>query len=418
MPPLLTLPLRRVSDVALVREKARVAASALDLDGMSQIRLATAASELARAVIEVGGGGEFAIERLHEGEAAVALIFRGHSGSLVRPDESWDPVRHASLFADSLALGREPRWPVVARFVKRSREGHGVDFDGLRSALQADAAADAIAALTAQNRELADLLHALREREAELQRANVEAAETNQRLQALAHRKDQLLATIAHDLRSPLSAVSGAIDLMVDGGQLTEQQEKFLAIATRATQHIIELVNDLLDSTLLDAGLLRLERQRVVVADVLTETLSTIGFLAEEKGISFQSNLPTSLAVSADPARLAQIVQNLLSNAVKFTSSGGQVALFGHIEDDSMILTVADTGVGMTPEQVTRIFDRDRKPPSRGTRGERGTGLGLTICHHLVELHNGSISVESELGRGTTFRVRLPHQAMLLTASG
>src|SRR3954468_18125215 len=118
--PLLVLPLRRASDVMIAREKAGVAATLFGFDSIGQIRIATAASELARAVIEFGAGGELSIEQVADQAPSLGLIFRSHSGHLVQPDSSWDPVRAAQLLADSLCVGAEAGWPVVARFVKHA----------------------------------------------------------------------------------------------------------------------------------------------------------------------------------------------------------------------------------------------------------------------------------------------------------
>jgi signal transduction histidine kinase len=422
---LITLALCSPVDVAVAREKARVAASALGLDGLAQIRMATAASELARAVIEFGNGGEFSIERTGEHGASLALVFRGRSGRLALEDQSWDPVRAAELLADSLSIEREPAWPVVARFIKHPRPGGAIDFTALERALRQENDGDALKALVAQNRELVRLLTEQRARDEELARVNEEltranaaAAAANARLEDMARRKDELLATIAHDLRSPLSAVRGAIDLLADSGGLSDQQSRYLAIAGRASRHIVELVNDILDSALLDAGLLRLERRPLLLHDVLSETRSTIGFLAQEKGLKLTLDVPTDLLVDADAARLSQVVQNLLSNAVKFTDAGGKVTLRAWSAVGVVKLTVSDSGLGIPPERMSTLFDRSGPSHTRGTRGERGTGLGLFICRQLVELHGGTLAVESALGRGTTFLVTLPaHDSSLLSVS-
>jgi signal transduction histidine kinase len=412
---LISFALRSSNDVAVAREKARVAASALGLDTLGQIRMAALASELARAVVEVGAGGEFAIERAGDAEGSLALVFRGHSGKLVREDQSWDPLRSAELLADAFAIDHDANWPVVARVIKHPRPGVGVDFAALEQALMQASASDTMTAVVAQNRELVRLLREQRTHDAELahvnaelKRANASAAAANSRLEELARRKDELLATIAHDLRSPLSAVRGAIDLLGDGGHLTAQQARFVAIADRASRHIVELVNDLLDSTLLDAGLLRLELRQVALVDALAETRSTIGFLAQEKGLRLVIDVPGELHVVADPARLLQVVQNLLSNAVKFTEPGGTVALRAWREAGSLAITVSDTGIGIPPERLASLFDRAQRALTRGTRGERGTGLGLFICRQLVELHAGTLTVQSTPGRGSVFRVTLP----------
>jgi signal transduction histidine kinase len=242
----------------------------------------------------------------------------------------------------------------------------------------------------------------------ELKRANEVTAAVNARLERLARRKDELLATIAHDLRSPLSAVRGAIDLLGDSGQLTVQQARFVAIADRASRHIVALVNDLLDSALLDAGLLRLELRPVTLAEALTETRSTIGFLAQEKGIALSIDVPSDLQLLADPPRLSRVVQNLLANAVKFTQPGGAVVLRAWREAGRVQLEVADNGIGIARSRVPTLFERPTKGHTSGTRGERGTGLGLFICRQLIDLHRGTLDVRSEFGRGSTFRITLP----------
>ncbi len=227
----------------------------------------------------------------------------------------------------------------------------------------------------------------------------------------LARRKDELSASIAHDLRSPLAAVKGAIDLLSTGaaGQVSEEQQRYLSIAERAARHILELVNDLLDSSLLDAGLARLEHTTFDLGQALAETSATYAFLAREKGITLALDLPPGHAVAADRDKVGQIVSNLLANAVKFTDTGGRVELSVAAAGAGAVeVKVSDTGVGIPPGRLATLFDKFERSHSRGTRGERGTGLGLYICRQLVELHGGHIEVESKLGAGTTFRFTLP----------
>jgi signal transduction histidine kinase len=233
----------------------------------------------------------------------------------------------------------------------------------------------------------------------------------------LARRKDELSAAIAHDLRSPLAAVKGAIDLLTNGaaGEVSEEQRRYLHIAERAARHILDLVNDLLESSLLDAGLTRLEALPFDLVPALGEAGATYELLAREKGISLGLSLPDALMVTADRERVGQIVSNLLANAVKFTDTGGRIVVSAAPArnddgggDGFIEVRIADTGVGIPPGRIPTLFDKFKRSRSRGTRGERGTGLGLYICRQLVELHGGKIGVDSTLGGGTTFRFTLP----------
>lgn len=227
----------------------------------------------------------------------------------------------------------------------------------------------------------------------------------------LARRKDELSAAIAHDLRSPLAAVKGAIDLLSTGaaGELNEEQRRYLDIAERAARHILDLVNDLLQSSLIDAGLARVEAAPFPLAPALEETVTTYGFLAREKGIALEVDLPPELVVVGDREKVDQIVANLVTNAIKFTDAGGRIHLAARAGAGGRVeIGVSDTGVGIPPGRLDSLFDKFSRSHSRGTRGERGTGLGLYICRQLVELHGGRLDVESKLGEGTTFRFTLP----------
>jgi signal transduction histidine kinase len=231
-------------------------------------------------------------------------------------------------------------------------------------------------------------------------------------LRQLARRRAELNAAIAHDLRSPLAAVKGAIDLLSAGhaGDLSDEQIRYLGIADRASRHVLELVSDLLDVSILDAGLARLQLATIELRPFLEEVLATHEVAARRKRIALALDAPPVLpTLLADRRKLSQVLGNLLANAVKFTHEDGHIWLGASpVAGDRVELLVSDDGIGIPAARQSELFDKYRRRPSRGTRGERGTGLGLYICKQLVELHDGHIAVESQLGHGTRFRMTFP----------
>lgn len=414
-----TYRIRRTADVATLRERCRAAAEALGLASNDAVRIATASSEVARTIVERGGGGEVTLEVVVGEPSGLGLTFRTREPLLSLPDLSWDPLRAARLLSDRYDAEEHDGY-FELRLIKYAPPRTDVRqrLESAREALLTTDAGASAGAIRSQNREMARILDELRRRGQELERMNDELMRANNHatacmmhLSELARRKDELAAGIAHDLRSPLSAVKGAIDLLSAGagGRLSEEQKRYLEIADRAARHIFELVNDLLDSSLLDAGLSRAECEALELGLVVDEVSATIGFLAREKGIAFEVQLPPALPpIYADRHKLGQILSNLLTNAVKFTDAGGFVHLRAAPSGDAIAVEVVDSGVGIPASRQTELFDKYRRSRSRGTRGERGTGLGLYICRHLVEMHGGSLHVQSELGQGSTFRFTLP----------
>jgi two-component system sensor histidine kinase BaeS len=236
------------------------------------------------------------------------------------------------------------------------------------------------------------------------------AAAFNQMSADLTHANElrrQMTADIAHDLRTPLSVIAGYAEGLRDG-VLPPTPETFQTIHKEA-EHLSRLVEDLRTLSLADAGELTLIRQLVTPRELLERTAAAHLPRAQQLEIGLrvtaEANVPP---VNADPERMAQVLGNLVSNALRHTPVGGQISLAAAQEGNDVLLTVQDTGVGIASSKLPRIFDRFYRGDDARQADEGESGLGLAIAKSLVELHGGTISVESILGEGTTFTIALP----------
>jgi PAS domain S-box-containing protein len=223
--------------------------------------------------------------------------------------------------------------------------------------------------------------------------------------------KDQFLATLSHELRTPLNAILGWIFLMKQDAVQPEVQKEGLAVIERNARAQSNLIADLLDISRIVSGKLRLEPRPMNFLSRLASALDNIRPLAEEKGIRVVSRVDSSvlvgIAMYGDPARLEQVLLNVLANAIKFTPTGGSVEVSLEVTDSLMRLTVADTGIGISREFLSSLFDRFSQADESLRKG-RGLGLGLTISRHIVELHGGKIFAKSEgPGKGALFTIEL-----------
>ncbi len=216
--------------------------------------------------------------------------------------------------------------------------------------------------------------------------------------------KSEFVATASHELRSPLTSIKGFVELLARASDgMSERQREFIDIILRSTDRLVELVNDLLDVARIDADRVELERRPTDVGEAIREVAELMGPRLAEKQQRLDVRVSPALPPAvADPGRLRQIIANLLTNAHQYTPADGRLGVGAELDDDRILIWVTDSGVGMTAEQVERAFDRFYRASSSGT------GLGLSIVKSLVELHGGQIEVDSQPGRGTTFRLRLP----------
>jgi signal transduction histidine kinase len=219
--------------------------------------------------------------------------------------------------------------------------------------------------------------------------------------------KDEFVATVSHELRTPLTSIVGYSEVMLAGGELAETQRQYLEVIDRNAHRLQRLVGDLLFFAQVESSQLHLERGRIDLRALGERALDAVRPAAEAKQLTLELDAPSALEVDGDASRLEQLLDNLLSNAVKFTLEGGSVTLRIQPNRDEVVLAVAETGIGIPPEDVARLFRRFFRSTSATAREIPGTGLGLAIAKAIVEAHGGTIQVTSS-ERGTTFTIRLP----------
>lgn len=249
---------------------------------------------------------------------------------------------------------------------------------------------------------------------AELRRANEDLQLANQEIQAASQMKTQFLAHMSHELRTPLNAIIGFSEILEDQtfGPMNERQERYIQNILKSSRHLLTLINDILDLTKVEAGKMELISSQFLLQDCLRQVLDVLDPLARNKGIEVVSELADDFPIlEADETRMQQILFNLLSNAIKFTSEGGTVSTRVQMTEDNIVrIEVEDTGIGIKKEHQDLIFSEFRQVDETYARRYEGTGLGLALTKRLVELHEGTIWVESEEGKGSTFTFTIPQK--------
>ncbi len=250
------------------------------------------------------------------------------------------------------------------------------------------------------------------------QRAGV-AIENTQLYQALREtdrRKDEFLATLAHELRNPLAPIRNALQILNMPRVDAETVQRSREMMERQVHHLVRLVDDLLDVSRVMRGKIELRRERVELASVVARAVETVQPLVDAQGHQLSVRLPPeSLAVEVDPVRLAQVVGNLLTNAAKYSEANGHIRLTAERDGGVAVLRVGDTGIGIAKDMLPRIFELFVQVDHASTKAQGGLGIGLTLVKNLVEMHNGTVEARSEgLGKGSEFVVRLPISAQHL----
>jgi len=259
---------------------------------------------------------------------------------------------------------------------------------------------------------LSELLDAMTLRTAELEEAKVQADAANQT-------KSEFLANMSHELRTPLNAIIGYSEILTEDAKDSGHTDYLpdLNKIRSSGKHLLGLINDILDLTKIEAGRMEMFLETFDIAEVMQEVAETVQPLLDKNTNTLTLNVPATVgAIHADQVKVRQMLLNLLSNASKFTKAG-VVSLSVDRDvvpngEDIFVFRVRDTGIGMSPEQLSRLFQPFMQAESSTTKKFGGTGLGLAITKHLAEMMGGSVTVDSELGRGTTFTLRIPNSAL------
>jgi two-component system NtrC family sensor kinase len=232
----------------------------------------------------------------------------------------------------------------------------------------------------------------------------------NRELSAASQHKSEFLANMSHELRTPLNAIIGFSEVLTERmfGELNEKQEEYLKDIYSSGTHLLSLINDILDLSKIEAGRMELELTDFHLPTALDNALMLVRERAGRRSITLQTSVDEQLGeVRADERKIRQVVLNLLSNAIKFTPDGGRIEVGALPRDGYVEVSVADTGVGIAPEDQEAVFEEFRQVGTAEKKAE-GTGLGLTLCRKFIELHGGRIGVKSQLGAGSTFTFTIP----------
>jgi len=238
-----------------------------------------------------------------------------------------------------------------------------------------------------------------------------EIADKSRQLEAASRHKSEFLANMSHELRTPLNAVIGFSEVLIQRmfGALNAKQDEYLKDIYASGQHLLSLINDILDLSKIEAGRMELTPAAFHLPTALENAVTLVKERAARHGIALHLDLDPRLGeLVGDERKVKQVLLNLLSNAVKFTPEGGRINLKAGLTDGAVEIAVTDTGIGIASDDQAAIFEEFRQVGSDETRKQEGTGLGLTLAKKFVELHGGRIWVESEVGRGSTFTFTLP----------
>lgn len=365
---------------AIAKKKGQEALAENDLLAMVRIRMPTKS-------IEEGVNLNRAI--LASAAIATAILIMVGSWLIVRYIIV-KPVKHLKEVSDAISAGE---------LNVRSEIQTGDEFEDLSHAFNR------------MLRHLVAMQDQWRKVNADLDRKVDELAQTNMALFESNKLKGDFLATMSHELRTPLNSILGFSDVLIGNDTLTDKQRRWVTNIKSSGQKLLNLINDILDLAKMEAGKMQVRLDTFNLQDVCDGLINMFRPLAENKNIDMRSQIePDMPALRQDITKLQQILQNLLSNAIKFTPEGGRVLLKADADTRYVTISVMDTGVGVAKEEQDLVFQKFRQSGNPLTREHAGTGLGLSIVRELCKLLGGEVTLQSELGRGSTFTVRLPLQ--------
>ncbi len=318
---------------------------------------------------------------------ATALLIMAGSWIIVRY-VIVKPVKHLKDVSDAISAGE---------LNVRSEIQTGDEFEDLSHAFNR------------MLRNLVSMQDRWRKVNADLDRKVDELAQANLALYESNRLKGDFLTTMSHELRTPLNSILGFSEVLLSRYELNEKQQRWVRNIQTSGERLLALINDILDLAKTEAGKMELRIEEFSIHDIGESMLTMFRQMAEKKNIDLRSQIsPTLPVLRQDGTKLQHILQNLLSNALKFTPEGGRVLLKAEADKRELVLTVSDTGVGIAKDEQELVFEKFRQAGNPLTREQDGTGLGLSIVRELTKLLGGDVTLESELGRGSTFTVRIP----------
>lgn len=439
--PLLTVELRFEHDLVLARQRARQIAELLGFDGQDQNRITTAVSEIARNAFQYAGGGRIDFS-IAQAEPAALLVRISDRGPGIDQLEQVISGRYRSRTGMGQGIAGSRR--LMDRFELDSRPGDGTTVtlgkhfsprmpaptEALLTRLSAELAqrhtGGAMQEIQQQNQELLAALEALRQKNEELDQANLELEETNRGVLALyaeldaradylqraTEIKSRFLSNMTHEFRTPLNSILSLSQILLQrlDGPLSDEQEKQITYIQQSAESLSELVNDLLDLAKAEAGKLTVRPGDFNVADLfgaLRGMLRPLLVHNTDTNLVFEEP-EAALALHTDEAKVSQILRNFISNAIKYTEAGEIRVWAQRGPGDSIVFAVADTGIGIAAEDQERIFEEFSQVESQLQRRVKGTGLGLPLSRKLAQLLGGDVHLESQPGVGSTFYAVIP----------
>jgi signal transduction histidine kinase/CheY-like chemotaxis protein len=428
-------------DVVLARQRARTIAAALKFDVQAQTRIATAVSEVVRNAFQYAGGGSIDFEIENGAERMLLISVRDSGRGIPNLDEI---LGGKYVSKTGMGLGMIGAKRLLDHFQVETNNASGTvvvlgkiipdkftrlgntELNALLATIERKPSENPYEELQQQNKELMRTLEELRARQAELAQLNRELDETNRGVVALyaelndkadflqraSELKSHFLSNMSHEFRTPLNSILALSQILIDrmDGDLTPEQEKQVTFMRRSAQDLTDLVNDLLDLAKVEAGKVTIRPAKFSVESLFAALRGMLRpLLAQNSSVSLVFEDPVGIPeLYTDEAKVSQVLRNFISNALKFTERGEVRISVRTGHDETVVFSVADTGIGISPADQDRIFQEWEQVEGKLQKTAKGTGLGLPLSRKLAQLIGGDVYVKSQVGLGSTFFVAVP----------